>query len=81
MEPRRSTGLSATKLHILDRPLSRGKNEVRVLMCVRACALVGINCCSCVDEQVSLSAFSFLFSEMVQYFQGRVQNISDLESR
>ncbi|GAB9473703.1 hypothetical protein Gpo141_00010851 [Globisporangium polare] len=57
MEPRRSTGLSATKLHILDRPLSRGKNEV------------------------SLSAFSFLFSEMVQYFQGRVQNISDLESR
>lgn len=34
MEPRRSTGLSATKLHILDRPLSRGKNEVRVLVCV-----------------------------------------------
>lgn len=31
--------------------------------------------------QVSLSAFAFLFSEMVQYFQGRVQNISDLENR
>lgn len=30
MEPRRSTGLSATKLHILDRPLSRGKTEARV---------------------------------------------------
>jgi len=30
---------------------------------------------------VSLSAFAFLFSEMVQYFQGRVQNISDLENR
>lgn len=28
-----------------------------------------------------MSAFSFLFSEMVQYFQGRVQNISDLENR
>ncbi|ETI55893.1 hypothetical protein F441_01472 [Phytophthora nicotianae CJ01A1] len=54
---RRSTGVSATNLHVLDRPLSRGKSEV------------------------SLSAFSFLFSEMVQYFQGRVQNISDLENR
>lgn len=30
---------------------------------------------------MSLSAFAFLFSEMVQYFQSRVQNISDLESR
>lgn len=30
MEPRRSTGLAATKLHILDRPLSRGKSEVRL---------------------------------------------------
>ncbi|KAI9984783.1 hypothetical protein PInf_006243 [Phytophthora infestans] len=54
---RRSTGVAATNLHVLDRPLSRGKSEV------------------------SLSAFSFLFSEMVQYFQGRVQNISDLENR
>ncbi|TDH70359.1 hypothetical protein CCR75_009334 [Bremia lactucae] len=54
---RRSTGVSATNLHVLDRPLSRGKSEL------------------------SLSAFSFLFSEMVQYFQGRVQNISDLENR
>nr|CCA18541.1 trafficking protein particle complex subunit putativ [Albugo laibachii Nc14] len=32
-------------------------------------------------HEVNLSAFSFLFSEMVQYFQGRVQNISDLEKR
>ncbi|KAJ0396607.1 hypothetical protein P43SY_008901 [Pythium insidiosum] len=31
--------------------------------------------------KVSLSAFAFLFSEMVQYFQGRVQNITDLETR
>lgn len=29
MEPRRSTGVATTKLHILDRPLSRGKTEVR----------------------------------------------------
>lgn len=28
MEPRRSTGVATTKLHILDRPLSRGKSEV-----------------------------------------------------
>ncbi|GLE04300.1 hypothetical protein PINS_up016061 [Pythium insidiosum] len=58
MDPARRSGLGATtKLHILDRPLSRGKGEV------------------------SLSAFAFLFSEMVQYFQGRVQNITDLETR
>ncbi|CAM9930446.1 unnamed protein product, partial [Heterosigma akashiwo] len=31
--------------------------------------------------QVSLSAFSFLFSEMVQYNQNRVMSISDLEKR
>ncbi|KAF1336515.1 Trafficking protein particle complex subunit, partial [Globisporangium splendens] len=71
MEPRRSTGLTATKLHILDRPLSRGKNEVRTLTHMRHIR----------TQSVSLSAFSFLFSEMVQYFQGRVQNISDLENR
>lgn len=34
---------------------------------------------SCV--QVSLSAFAFLFSELVQYNQGKVENISDLEHR
>ena len=31
--------------------------------------------------QVSLSAFAFLFSELVQYNQGKVENISDLEHR
>jgi hypothetical protein len=30
---------------------------------------------------VSLSAFSFLFSELVQYHQSRVESISDLERR
>mmetsp|Transcript_27260 Transcript_27260/g.35756 ORF Transcript_27260/g.35756 Transcript_27260/m.35756 type:complete len:189 (+) Transcript_27260:96-662(+) len=31
--------------------------------------------------EVSMSAFSFLFSEMVQYNQNRVQSIADLEKR
>ncbi|RHY21035.1 hypothetical protein DYB28_000268 [Aphanomyces astaci] len=31
--------------------------------------------------EVSESAFSFLFCEFVQYFQGRVLNISDLERK
>jgi hypothetical protein len=31
--------------------------------------------------QVSLSAFSFLFSEIVQYYQNRVLSIGDLERK
>lgn len=31
--------------------------------------------------QVSLSAFAFLFSELVQYCQNRVESISDLEKK
>eukprot|EP00904_Undaria_pinnatifida_P010941 jgi/Undpi1/6978/HiC_scaffold_21.g09452.m1 len=31
--------------------------------------------------EVSLSAFSFMFSEMVQYFQDRVTSITDLERK
>ena len=31
--------------------------------------------------QVSLSAFAFLFSELVQYSQTRVSNIGELERR
>ena len=31
--------------------------------------------------QVSLSAFAFLFSEMVQYSQTRVANVGELERR
>ncbi|CAM9435278.1 unnamed protein product [Heterosigma akashiwo] len=34
-----------------------------------------------INKEVSLSAFSFLFSEMVQYNQNRVMSISDLEKR
>jgi len=32
-------------------------------------------------SEVSLSAFSFLFSELVQYSQGRVNQIQELENR
>ncbi|KAL5228287.1 hypothetical protein ABZP36_016552 [Zizania latifolia] len=43
--------------NVLDKPLSRGRQEV------------------------SLSAFAFLFSEMVQYNQTQVDNIAELERR
>ncbi|KAG1366610.1 hypothetical protein COCNU_13G004000 [Cocos nucifera] len=43
--------------NVLDKPLSRGRQEV------------------------SLSAFAFLFSELVQYNQTRVDNIAELERR
>jgi hypothetical protein len=32
-------------------------------------------------QQVSLSAFALLFSEMIQYNQNRVESISDLERK
>lgn len=39
-------------------------------------------CCSVVNLlQVSLSAFAFLFSELVQYNQTQVDNIAELERR
>lgn len=31
--------------------------------------------------EVSLSAFAFLFSELVQYNQNRVESVNDLEKR
>ncbi|XP_052200089.1 uncharacterized protein LOC127806690 [Diospyros lotus] len=43
--------------NVLDKPLSKGKQEV------------------------SLSAFAFLFSELVQYSQTQVDNIAELERR
>ncbi|AQK80503.1 Transport protein particle (TRAPP) component [Zea mays] len=43
--------------NVLDKPLSRGRQEV------------------------SLSAFAFLFSELVQYNQTQVDNITELERR
>jgi hypothetical protein len=32
-------------------------------------------------DQVSLSAFSYLYSELVQYHQGRVSSLSELEQK
>ncbi|CAF2137230.1 unnamed protein product [Brassica rapa] len=52
-------GVGKMKLYsnVLDKPLSKGKQEV------------------------SLSAFAFLFSELVQYNQTQVDNIAELERR
>lgn len=36
---------------------------------------------ACFVLQATLSAFGFLFAEMVHYFQGRIENVSDLERR
>jgi trafficking protein particle complex subunit 5 len=36
---------------------------------------------SSADQSVSLSAFGYLYSEMVQYHQNRVDSISELERR
>lgn len=40
-----------------------------------------MNILSSRTEQVSLSAFAFLYSELVQYHQSRVSSISELEQR
>lgn len=32
-------------------------------------------------DQVSLSAFAYLYSELVQYHQGRVSSLSELEQK
>lgn len=37
--------------------------------------------CSGARLQISLSSFAFLFSELVQYCQSRVSNISELERK
>ncbi|CAK8689639.1 trafficking protein particle complex subunit 5-like [Clavelina lepadiformis] len=46
-----------SRITILDKPLSRGKQEV------------------------SLSAFSLLFSEMIQYSQNRVKSVAELQTK
>ena len=72
---------SALRLNIVDRPLAKGKGEVRYLLqtlrqdCLESSQPPALN------AQVSLSAFAFLFSEIVQYSQTRVSNIGELERR
>jgi len=72
---------------ILDKPLSKGKGEVR-----QADQQISrrqstdaharrISCLRRVLRQASLSAFAFLFSEMVQYSQKRVQGVDELEQK
>jgi hypothetical protein len=62
---------------IVERPLSRGKTEARTQECFLACAWLT----RFAPAQVSLSAFAFLFSELVQYNQSRVSNSNELERR
>ena len=72
---------SALRLNIVDRPLAKGKAEARFPLqmlhrdCLVSCQPPALN------VQVSLSAFAFLFSEIVQYSQTRVSNIGELERR
>ncbi len=77
--------------NVLDRPVSRGKAEVRACTQPRArrarCARLSRFLARSrvltrrATRQVSLSAFAFLFSELVQYNQSRVSNINELERR
>ena len=92
---------------MLDRPLSRGRTEVRtdnssismeaafVLPRDRTARSMGRGVCGSSvamrlslsplawvgEPQVSLSAFAFLFSELVQYCQQRVSRVTELENR
>lgn len=71
---------------LVDRPLSRGKQEVRTVRPLREThPLVHRLQPDCRRRpsllQVSLSAFAYLFSELVQYCQARVSNIGELERR
>ena len=73
---------SALRLNIVDRPLAKGKAEVRfflLLMLRQDCLQTSQP--PALGVQVSLSAFAFLFSEIVQYSQTRVSNIGELERR
>ena len=73
------------RLNLIDRPMAKGKSEVMVSACWTlrnqdthfSGNLMAFLAC----DQVSLSAFSFLFSEMVQYSQTQVSNIGELERR
>jgi hypothetical protein len=52
-----------------------------LLLCLRSTTTIARRLSSSGDPTVSLSAFSFLYSEMVQYHQNRVDSISELERR
>ncbi|CAM9452838.1 unnamed protein product, partial [Chrysoparadoxa australica] len=74
LQPLSMAGLSSSgrvnRLHILDRQLGPSSGSR------------GLGTSSHLKQQeVSLSAFSFLFSEMTQYFQSRIQTTPDLERK
>jgi trafficking protein particle complex subunit 5 len=70
-----SRGSSNTTMSILDRPLGRANvGGARSI-------ITGGDTTSSSTNFVSLSMFAYLFSEMVQYYQNRVDSISELERR
>ena len=72
---------------VVDRPMPKGKAEVKQTHGARARARDGRRApplptpAPSPPFQVSLAAFAFLFSELVQYNQARVSNIGELERR
>jgi hypothetical protein len=75
---------------LLDRPLSKGRSEVGASFkqwnsaSLGRAGRVGRRVCAHPSSrlaQVSLSAFAFLFSELVQYCQQRVSRVTELENR
>ena len=86
-------GSSRASHGIVDKPLSRGKQEVSGGVCRRPLepprtpppappsrSLLAQPACL-LPLQVSLSTFAYLFSELVQYCQSRVSNIGELERK
>lgn len=75
---------AARRAALVDRPLRKAAGEAR-----RRCARAEKRAGSCLRAegrsrrraQVSISAFAFIFSELVQYHHNRVQSIGDLERR
>jgi hypothetical protein len=51
------------------------RNNYLILFCIEFCRT------TTAETQVSLSAFAYLYSELVQYHQNRVDSISELERR
>jgi hypothetical protein len=81
--------------NILDRPLDRTRYVERIICHCRKCSDWALLSPFSVhrhkylflifdrssDGNVSLSAFAYIYSELVQYHQGRAASISELERR
>lgn len=66
---------------ILDRTLTRGKNEVKTEQFLIFFNFVSRFFHSFLKFQINISTFALMFSEMVQYSQNRVNTVTDLQSR